>query len=284
MTRLKFSAVSAGLLLAVVSATAQTPNPTTTCAAPPVGLNSLLVEYVSSLQDAQSTLTASLPPAYAGMIFSGMYEIHSRFSYDPATKLMTNSLFLVPPGSPLPTASNYNFIDNRFGFVVAAIDNMYFSCVPLPAAMLTGRVIDGYPIWEGPAGAPYAIGFGYSTDNPPVLRDWDGLAVGLGNLWNGHPTGTVVFANVAAVIAGAPTITTATRNIVLDGSGSQGPNLIYQWSQGSFGLTIVNPTSSVTPVNIDYIPGTYTAKLTVTDTAINESASTTVNIVYKPKN
>jgi hypothetical protein len=278
--KLKFSPIVLGLLVSAVSATAQSTGTPATCAVAPYSLKSFTLEHILDITTLQSTLPASLPPAVAGMIFSGMYDVHDRISYDNVSNLLITNLFLTAKGAPVVTASTYDFVDNRFAYLVVKVDKIYLTCTPYPAVLVTGLALDGFPVFTDPGGALYAFGFGYTTDNPPVIRDVMSLTAAIGNLYVPYVSGTLSFGTVAAVIAGAPTITTTSQNIVLDGSASVGQPLTYQWSDPSYGLAILSATSPVTPVMIGGGPGTYTVTLTVTNATLGESASAKVNIKY----
>jgi hypothetical protein len=214
------------------------------------------------------------------MIFSGSYDIHDRISYDSGSNLLITNLFLTAKGAPIITPATYDFVNNRFAYLVVNVDKIYFTCRPYPAVMLVGMSLDGYPVFTDPNGSIYAFSFAYSTDTPSVIHDVTSLTAALGTLYVPYVSGSFTFGTVSAVVAGAPTITTTSQNIVLDGTGSVGQPLTYQWNAPNYGVAILAPTLGVTPVLIGGGPGTYPVTLTVTNTALNESATTTVNIKY----
>jgi hypothetical protein len=261
-----------------------------TCAAQPPGIKSFVIEHAVDVTAILSTNTPNLPDAVAAQIFSGSKEVRSRIEYDSGSNLLINHLFLVNPGAAIPTAASTNFLAIRFSYLAVAVDKVYTSCTPRPAVSVAGTIVDGYPIFGNPQGAPYYFSFGYTTDPTPVIRDVVSDSVGLGLLYAAKAPGTLVFPTIAAVVKGGPTITTKATAIVLDGSLSTGGSLnyaevggdlTYQWTTASWGLGIITPNQNQTLVLIGGGPGQYVVNLTVRN-ALGETATTPVTIIYQP--
>lgn len=154
------------------------------------GITSFMIEHVVDVTTIQSTLTPSLPPEVVGPIFAGTKEVRSRIFYDQATGMLSNNLFLVDPGVPLPTPASVNFAQVRFAFIDARIDMVYSSFQPNPSAMFVGVITAGFPIFAPPAGAPYAFTFGYTSCTSGQFRDIVSLATGLAVVYHDHAPGT----------------------------------------------------------------------------------------------
>ena len=261
-----------------------------TCDAQPPGIKSFVIEHAVDVTAILSTNTPNIPDAVVGQIFSGQKEVRSRIEFDSTTNLLVNHLFLVNPGAPVPTAASTNFLAIRFGYLTVEVDKVYTSCRPRPAVSIAGVIVDGYPIFGNPQGAPYYFSFGYTTDPTPVIRDVVSDSVGLGLLYAAKAPGTLVFPSIGAVVKGGPTITTKSPVIVLDGSASTGSSLSYAqvggdlqytWTTPSWGIGLITPNQNQTLALIGGGPGQYTVTLNVRN-GWGETASTTVTIIYQP--
>ena len=154
------------------------------------GIRSFLTEHAVDVTTIKSTLTPQLPPDVTQAIFSGTKEVRSRVSYDRTTGILTNHLFLVNPGAPLPTPASVDFVQIRFGFLTVRIDTVYSSFQPNPTAMFVGVITAGANIFAPPAGAPYAFAFAYTTCTAGQFRDIVSLSGGLGLLYASTAPGT----------------------------------------------------------------------------------------------
>ncbi len=166
-------------------------NTITTCKHKPAGLDSFMMEHAVDVTTIQSTLIPGLPADVSNAVFSGAKEVRSRISYDKTTKVLDNQLFLVDPGSVLPTASDTDFAKVRFAWISVNVNKIYLSCKPTASVMLTGNTVSGYPIYAPPAGAPYAFSFGYTMDAQPVFKDIVSLSAGLALLYHDTAPGTI---------------------------------------------------------------------------------------------
>src|SRR5262249_16881715 len=135
------------------------------------GIRTFLTEHPVDVTTIKSTLTPRLPADVTQAIFSGTKEIRSRISYDQSTGILTNHLFLVNPGAPLPSPATLDVVAIRFGFLTVRIDTVYSTFQPNPTAMFVGVITDGANIFAPPAGAPYAFAFAYTTCTAGTFRD-----------------------------------------------------------------------------------------------------------------
>ncbi|MCF7987990.1 MAG: hypothetical protein K9L60_10520 [Methylovulum sp.] len=166
-------------------------NTITTCKHKPAGLDSFMMEHAVDVTTIKSTLIPGLPDDVSNAVFSGAKEVRSRISYDKTTKVLDNQLFLVDPGSVLPTASNIDFPKVRFAWISVNVNKIYLSCNPTASVMLTGTTVSGFPIYAPPAGAPYAFSFSYTMDAQPVFKDIVSLSAGLALLYHDTAPGTI---------------------------------------------------------------------------------------------
>ncbi len=166
-------------------------NTTTTCKKVPSALNSFMMEHAVDVTTIQSTLAPSLPDEIASAVFSGQKEVRSRISYNKKTQLLDNQLFLVDPGSPLPTASDVDFKNERFAWITVKIARTYLSCTPTASVMLTGTTMSGFPIYAPPKGAPYAFSFSYDVVQNNEFKDIVSLSSGLAIVYHDKAPGTI---------------------------------------------------------------------------------------------
>lgn len=178
--------LSIGLLFTLVSCGSDEDSTNTN----PAGITSFLTEHAVDVTTIKSTLTPRLPDDVTNAIFSGAKEVRSRISYNQTTGILTNHLFLVDPGAPLPTSASVDFVQVRFAFLDVRIDTVYSSSQPNPAAMFVGVITAGANIFAPPAGAPYSFAFAYTTCTAGQFRDIVSLSGGLGLLYQGTAPGT----------------------------------------------------------------------------------------------
>ncbi len=277
-----FVSLRLGILLAVgaTALTAQSTGPDATCTTPPSGVSSFLMEHVVDVTTIKSTFTPSLPADVVTQIFSGAKEVRSRIAYNQATKILTNDLFLVDPGSPDPSPSSLDIVKVRFGYIVVTVDKVYTSCRPRPSVSLVGVIDDGYPVFGNPTGAPYTFSFGYTLDATPSFRDIVSDAGGLALVYAEHAPGSISFQTLNAAIAGGPIVVTKSPMVTLNASGTTGA-LTYTWSSPFWGLAFIDQGMPSTRVWIGAGAGDYLVNLTVRN-ADGDQSTTTVTIRYQP--
>lgn len=169
-------------------------NTITTCKVKPAGLESFMIEHAVDITTILSTLIpGGLSADISDAVFSGKKEVRSRISYDKATKILDNQLFLVDPGAELPTSSNVDFPSVRFAWITVKVNKLYSTCKPTASIMLTGTTVSGFPIYAPPAGAPYAFSFSYTMDAKPVFNDIVSLSAGVALLYHDTAPGTITW-------------------------------------------------------------------------------------------
>ncbi len=168
-------------------------NTVTTCKRAPSGLSSFVMEHPVDITTIKSTLDAGgLPGEIAGAIFSGAKEVRSRISYDKTTKILNNQLFLTDPGAQLPSSNDTDFDNIQFAFIKVAVDKVYISCKPRSTVMLTGKTLDGFPVYLPPAGAPYAFSFSYTVGSQNQgFTDVVSLSAGVALLYHDVAPGSI---------------------------------------------------------------------------------------------
>ena len=227
-----------------------------------------------------STLPVNIPAAVAGPIFSGQAWIRERLTYDNSTKVLITDLYTVPVGTTFPTPSSIDIVGTRFGYLVSYINNVYLSCSPRPSAFLSGWALDGANLYGVPFGSGYALGYGFTTDNPAVIRDIGTISAGIATSYDAHAIGTLNFLTASVAITGAPVISGNSRLINLsinNFASTGGPFTSYQWSTNAPGLAFLQPNSPTTAVLIDGPIGEYTATLTVSN-AYGQTATANVTV------
>jgi len=169
-------------------------NTITTCKTRPAGLESFMMEHPVDVSTILSTLVpGGLPADVSDAIFSGAKEVRSRITYNKTTKILDNHLFLVDPGSALPSPSDIDFAAVRFAWISVQVEKLYSTCQPVASIMLTGKTVSGFPIYAPPAGAPYAFSFSYSMDEQPVFKDIVSLSAGMALLYHDTAPGTITW-------------------------------------------------------------------------------------------
>ena len=88
-------------------------------------LNSLTMERVLVLSTVHSSVPPNLPASLLGSVTSGALEIHEQTNYNPQASLVTETLFVLPAGSPLPTSLSTVPVTSYIGTFAMSIDKTY---------------------------------------------------------------------------------------------------------------------------------------------------------------
>jgi hypothetical protein len=297
--------VGSALCLAFCLTTAAVSGQTTppggpTCPTVPGGLTAFSIENAVSLTNLLAAQPPTIPANILASIAGGAQEIRERLVYNAQAKTVTSTIFLVAPGSPLPTPLSSNVVPTTLGAFTVAIDKTYLNCTPEPSIMFVGSVTSssgGSLIPQGPlgsvVGAPVAISVAYSTDNPPVLSNVVTLVSGVGVAFSPAGGGTVTFQAAPVTPPGSsgtgptivlnPNFSTTSVNqvaqnpIAIDASGTAGA-LTYAWSSVP-AVSFAPGTANAAVQQIQFgSPGLYTITLTVT--SATGSATTTFQIDF----
>src|SRR5438067_8874203 len=98
----KFGASWSAVAVVTACAIPLAAQPTTppTCTTPPASITTFSIERVVTLSNILTTLTPTIPANVLASITSGAQEIRSRIIYNPQQSTVTETSFLVAPGSP----------------------------------------------------------------------------------------------------------------------------------------------------------------------------------------
>lgn len=273
-------------------------NAAATCSTPPTSITALNIERTVTPTGTTSavftTMTANIPANVASAIASGALEAREQITYNPSSNTLTITGFTAQPGSPSPTPPNAI----PFGSVVQSyqvnVTNTAFSCQPVPSVLITGKVFNNFPKtpYGDISGALIAVGFGYTTDNPPKINNVVVLVPGVAGLYSAAASGTLTFSTPSVTPPGtnaAPTIVftpgatqaTAQKQLVLDASKSTDPNglqLTFNWTEVSGPAAAINLGSTATPlITFAGGKGDYVFQVTVTNSrGVSSTATTTI--------
>ncbi len=282
----KFGASSLALTVVAACAiplAAQTTPPT--CATAPASITNLSIERVLTLSNILTTLTPTAPANVLAAIASGAQEIRSRIVYNPTQSTVTDTTFLVAPGSPNPTPLSIDLTQQTLQGYVLQVDKVYTSCKPTPSVLFVGTIAGSTGAFGNPTGAPGAISIGYTTDNPPKINNVVELIGGQVVAYSAAANGTLTFPAAPVTppaTAGIPTIVVNPVPVSgsslqvffnpyhVDASQSTDPNklpLTYLWSSDK--VANFSPSNTDPAPNIQFNSGVgdYTITLTVTNSA-----------------
>jgi uncharacterized protein (TIGR03437 family) len=138
--------------------------------------------------------------------------------YDPQTNTLTSTVFLVQPGSPIPTPADVDITSMTLATYNISVDRTYTSCSPVPSVMFTGTVTSSTGGASAPtgiynltfSGTPAAVSIGYTTDNPPMINNVVTLFAGVVVSYAPAGYGTLTF--LGNPMPGQPTITSVTNS------------------------------------------------------------------------
>lgn len=272
---------------------------TATCTVAPASISSLSIESVLTLSNLLSTMNPNIPTNVLAGITSGAQEIRSRILYNAAGNSITNTTFLVAPGSPNPTPIGLNVDATTLLSFGINVDRVYTSCRPVPSALFVGTISGSSGGFGSFAGAPAAISVGFTTDNPPKINNVVEVVAGTVVAYAASANGSITFPSALVtppvVPTGNPTIVfgpgvnTSSVNqvffnpLTIDVSGSTDPGklaLTYAFTSDK-AIDFKPSSSSPTPtLYFDAGAGDYVITVTATNSA-GLSTSQKINVQYR---
>jgi hypothetical protein len=263
----------------------------TTCTTAPTSITALSIERVLTLSNILTTLTPNVSPTILGELSGGAVEIRSRLIYNPQLSTLTDTTFLVPAGSPLPTPLGVDVSSSTIQGYVLNVTQILQSCQPTPSILMVGTISTaGSSPYANFVGAPAAVSLGYTTADPPVIDNVVELIAGSILAYSASGAGTLTFPTVTVTppgtTTGVPVISLSPMPpaqvfqspYFINASGSTDPSnlpLTYSWTSTPANAVNFVPNNTMMPTTNAYFvngTGTYTITLTVTDSAGKSSS------------
>jgi len=192
---------------------------------------------------------------------------------------MTSTLFVVQPGSVLPTPINANLTGFVIGVYTLNVEKIYSTTAPKNSLAFVGTVsgssVPG--ILGNVTGMPFSVSMAYSNDTPAKVTDVVHLIAGRVVAYTKDAAGTLVAPQVTPPVAPpgtGPQIvivapgSTVDYQVVLDASQTtdgSGTSLSYAWRSVGKSSAILNPNTSVATVQFGEGQGEYTFEVKVTN-------------------
>jgi hypothetical protein len=293
------------LALGAVSLWGQTTTtpPAATCTTAPTSITAFSIEQELGLTNLLTTLTPNIPTNVLAALSSGAQVIRDRLVYNPQQNTLTSTVFLVAPGSPIPTPILTNITGQTLVTYTINISQTFFSCTPTPSVLFVGTISasGGGPLAPSSPfgnlnGALAAVSVGYTTATPPTINNVVLIISGTVDAYSASGAGTITFPAAPVTppgTASAPMVVTNPpansseqvffNNFTVSALQSTDPNglaLTYQWTAQP-GVTFLPSPQSPNPIIQFSATGAYTITVTVTDSA-GASAASTFTLVYLP--
>jgi hypothetical protein len=257
-------------LLAAIPCLAQTAGPVVT---------ELSLERVLALPTTLTTSELALPADKVQGILSGAWEVRERLIYNPVAATLTSTIFVVQPGSVLPTPVNANLTGYVIGVYTLNVEKIYSTTMPKYSLAFVGTVsgssVPG--ILGNVTGMPFSISMAYSNDKPAKVTDVVHLIAGRVVAYTKDAAGTLLAPQGAPpvtppgtgpqIVIVAP-VTTVDYQVVLDASGTtdgSGTSLRFAWRSTGKTSAILNPNTATATVQFGEGQGEYTFEVTVTN-------------------
>ncbi len=212
-----FCSIAYAITLGAISLEAQSQPVLATCLTAPPAIQAFSIERTVMPSNTETTYDTNLSSTILASLALGTLEMRERLVYNPQTNTLASTVFLVQPGSPIPTPSDVDITAMTLATYTVSVDRTYSSCSPYPSVMFTGSVVSSTGGPSAPdgiynltfSGTPAAISIGYTTDNPPMVNNVVTLFAGVVVSYAPAGYGTLTFVGNPA--SGQTTITSVTN-------------------------------------------------------------------------
>jgi uncharacterized protein (TIGR03437 family) len=210
--------IACAIGFSVVTLHAQTQPAAATCSTAPPATQTFSIERAVMPANTGTTYDTALSSTILASLALGTLEMRERLIYTPQTNTLTSTVFLVQPGSPIPTPADVDITATTLATYNISVDRTYTSCSPYPSVMFTGSVTSSSGGASAPngiynltfSGTPAAVSIGYTTDNPPLINNVVTLFAGVVVSYAPAGYGTLTFLGNPA--SGQTTITSVTNS------------------------------------------------------------------------
>ena len=153
-------------------------------------LNSLKMERTIQLTDIKTTITPTgIPANVLAAITSGAIEVREQTNYNPQASALTSTTFVVPVGSPNPTAIGALPANSVIASVTMSIDKTY---VTSSSVQFVGSISQSSATPYGNyQGFPATFSFGFTKDTPPKINTVIESVAGTIMLYSASASGTL---------------------------------------------------------------------------------------------
>lgn len=256
-------------------------------------VNALTLERQLELTGTLTTKQLAFPPDKAQGILSGALLVRERLIYNPSAATITSTLFVVQPGSVLPTPINADLTGSILAVTTLHIEKIYSTTNPANSLSFTGTV-GGSPangILGNVNGLPFTLSMAYTNDTPAKVSDVVGVIAGRLVVYTESASGVLDVpkpptpptpGNLGPQISIVAPAVTIDRQITLDASATtddSGTSLMFAWKSLNKSASILNPNTPVATVQFGEGLGEYSFELTVTN-GKGFSAKKTISISY----
>lgn len=257
------------LFAAAHSSMAQTSGPVVT---------ELLLERQLMLTTTLTSTELALPSDKVQGIISGALEVRERLVYNPAGATLTSTIFVVQPGSVMPTPINSNLTGAIIGVYTLNVEKIYSTVSPMPVLAFTGTVAGATfgGVLGNVTGMPFLVSMAYTRDTPAKVSDVVHLIAGRVAAFTRGAAGRLIVPQ--AVIPPAPAggldviivapASTIDSQVTLDASQTRdnsGTSLSFSWKLLNKTSAILNPNTAMATVQFGEGLGDYLFELTVTN-------------------
>lgn len=272
------------LLAAALPGGAQTTGPVVT---------ELSLERQLALTTTLTTTELALPADKSQGIISGAWEVRERLIYNPSGATLTSTLFVVQPGSVMPTPINANLTGAIIGVYTLNVEKIYSTSSPRNSLAFTGTVAGSSAggVLGNVTGLPFSISMAYSNDVPAKVTDVVHVVAGRIAVYTPAATGVLIVPKTTPVtppVGSGPQIVivapavTIDLQVVLDATkttDSSGTSLTFAWKSLNKSSAILNPNTALATVQFGEGLGDYMFELTVTN-GNGLTAKQTVTVSY----
>ncbi len=286
-----------------------------TCTIAPPAVQSFFIERTVQTSNIESTYDTSLSESVLASLASGELEMREQLLYNPQSYTLTSTVFLVPPGSTIPTPASVDIAATTLATYSIAINRTSTSCSPYPSLLFAGTITSSSGGASAPNGiyglkfngTPATVSIGYAAGNPPQFNNVVTLFAGFAVSYSQVAYGTLTF--LGSPVAGQPTVTSVvngaslvpgvTPNSWVTIFGSSLASTTDNWNKSIAGGTVPTTLDGVSvsvggaPAYLSYIsPGQINAiapqassgpvAVTVTNSSVTSAAFTVAASEYAP--
>jgi len=155
-----------------------TPFPDPTTCPIPFGIESFVLDDKIDATSFQSAFISTLTPAQLAVFSDPTKKLITHFVFSTSDNILTAHTVPISVNEPLdiPPADT-DFDGTAIAKAVVQIDGVYTTCVPRPAILIVGPVLEATEVYGNLVGLPHGLSFSFDPSNESNIDNAANVAV-----------------------------------------------------------------------------------------------------------